>query len=868
MLLLLEVGLTLSVALFWLTAGAAAAIPPRALSSLSGRDVNSSKVAEHLTNPFITQAEEDYCELGIATCVPGVEGSDDGELAVPGQVAINEDSGNVYLADSGNHRLDEFSGDGRFLAAWGYGVSNGSDEYQVCNAACESGMSGSSPGEMSTPYGVAVNNVPGPLHGDVYVADSANKVVEVYTAAGNYLTSFAQAGAPSALEDPVSLAVNPTSGALYVADAALKVVDEFATSETGGMPMFTYTGQLKGAKTRGAGALTRPDGIAVAANGTSYVENARSAILRFGSSGTYETELISSHARAVTLEATSGLVYAVIEPSEPESEPFEVQVIEEDTLLTSYKIKLPPGEEVSIAVNSKTGTIYTVDSSDNTMYVLNATPLPAVRTEQGSNITETSAQLNGAIEPGGIEATYYFQYGSTEMLGNSIPASPEPAGTTTRAVSQVLSNLAPHTPYYYRLVGESVEPGAVPRYGAIEHFTTATHPPTVTASVETVTQDSAVITATIAPEGVETSYMIVYSPCSLTRWNIGTCTKDTTATVQLAAASGPTPVNVVLEKLAPDMEYVYEVTATNGSRAATMPATFVTAPLFPEAITLGAGEVGSTSGVVYAGVNPQGSDTTYLFEYGTTDSYGVETSEGDAGSAAAYGDVSAALTGLSPDATYHYRVVATNNTGRTPQTTYGEDKTFATTAAEPYAISPLSLTTGAEAAAQTLATLTGTVDPHGSATTYDFEYGTTAYYGQAAPLAGAAAGSLTQTVSEVVTGLQPGTTYHYRVVAYNEGGTSYGEDETFTTLAAPAVSGVLANSGVLASKASSTTPTTTPAKPKALTNAQKLAKALKSCRAKKAKHRREAKHRRACEAAARKKYAPKAKPKRTKKGSK
>jgi hypothetical protein len=76
-------------------------------------------------------------------------------------------------------------------------------------------------------------------------------------------------------------------------------------------------------------------------------------------------------------------------------------------------------------------------------------------------------------------------------------------------------------------------------------------------------------------------------------------------------------------------------------------------------------------------------------------------------------------------------------------------------------------------------------DSQGDQTTYWWEYGTTTSYGQETPHTNTASGSAPVAVSSVLTGLLPGTTYHYRLVAENSLGTEAGYDFTFTTLAAP-----------------------------------------------------------------------------------
>ncbi len=97
-------------------------------------------------------------------------------------------------------------------------------------------------------------------------------------------------------------------------------------------------------------------------------------------------------------------------------------------------------------------------------------------------------------------------------------------------------------------------------------------------------------------------------------------------------------------------------------------------------------------------------------------------------------------------------------------------------------------TGGASAVGLTTAILNGTVDPRDPdiAASYHFEYGMSAAYGSTVPGSDAAVGSAAggHSVSQALAGLQPATTYHYRIVASNAAGSSYGQDQTFTTLAA------------------------------------------------------------------------------------
>ena len=101
------------------------------------------------------------------------------------------------------------------------------------------------------------------------------------------------------------------------------------------------------------------------------------------------------------------------------------------------------------------------------------------------------------------------------------------------------------------------------------------------------------------------------------------------------------------------------------------------------------------------------------------------------------------------------------------------------------AAAPSATTGPALSLTSSSANVTGTVNPNGEATTYSFQFGTTTGYGSQTNPQSAGAGTENQVVSATLTGLQPGATYHYRLIATNASGTTVGADATFTTLGAP-----------------------------------------------------------------------------------
>src|SRR5712691_11433943 len=103
------------------------------------------------------------------------------------------------------------------------------------------------------------------------------------------------------------------------------------------------------------------------------------------------------------------------------------------------------------------------------------------------------------------------------------------------------------------------------------------------------------------------------------------------------------------------------------------------------------------------------------------------------------------------------------------------------------ATAPAATTAAASAVAATSATLNGTVNPNGEATTWYFEYGTSTHYGTKTTTQNAGSGTSAVSVSAPVSGLKTGQLYHFRLVATSAVGTGRGADQSFTTVALPAV---------------------------------------------------------------------------------
>jgi hypothetical protein len=194
----------------------------------------------------------------------------------------------------------------------------------------------------------------------------------------------------------------------------------------------------------------------------------------------------------------------------------------------------------------------------------------------------------------------------------------------------------------------------------------------------------------------------------------------------------------------------------------------------PGIATGGASSITNSSAVLHGTANPNGSATTYYFQWGLTNAYGLVGNMHKAGKGTKPVAIQSTATHLTPGTVYHYRVVATNALG----STVGADRTLKTAGHPP----ALVITGPATALGPFGATLTGTINPNGAATTWTLQYGLTTAYGLQTTTASLPASNTPTNVSIPIQGLQPGTTFHYRLVAFHGAAVeSPGADATFTT---------------------------------------------------------------------------------------
>ncbi len=400
---------------------------------------------------------------------------------------------------------------------------------------------------------------------------------------------------------------------------------------------------------------------------------------------------------------------------------------------------------------------------------------PTVLTEGVSSVTQTSATLEASVNPNGGSVTgCVLEYGASLPSGTSVPCSPSPgSGTGAVSVSGAVGSLAANTSYKYRVVATNAGGTST---GGTQSFTTAANPPTVlTEGVSSVTQTSATLEASVNPNGGNVTGCVLEYGASLPSGTSVPCSPSP------GSGTGAVSVSGAVGSLAANTSYKYRVVATNAGGTSTGGTqSFTTAANPPTVLTEGVSSVTQTSATLEASVNPNGGNVTgCVLEYGASLPSGTSVPcSPSPGSGTGAVSVSGAVGSLAANTSYKYRVVATNAGG----TSTGGTQSF-TTAANP----PTVLTEGVSSVTQTSATLEASVNPNGgSVTGCVLEYGASLPSGTSVPCSpspGSGTGAVS--VSGAVGSLAANTSYKYRVVATNAGGTSTGGTQSFTTVANP-----------------------------------------------------------------------------------
>jgi hypothetical protein len=445
-----------------------------------------------------------------APCAPG-------SLAEPSGVAVNESSGEVYVVDRAENRVERFDSAGAFLS-------------QFDGSATPSGS-------FSSPTAIAVDDSSDPLDpsaGDVYVLDSGNKAIDKFDSSGGYLGQVTAAGG-TPFEELDGVAVDP-SGQLWVSQSSNEI------------DSFTDAMANEFISSRGAG-YGLGAGLAVDSEHNLYINRAIEEVAKISEAGNSLFEGFDpERTTAVAVDPTTNDVYI-------DNVETIAQFSGAGTLIERFGAGHLTNSD-GLTIDGAASTVYASDAAAKIVDRFVTVVLPDVATGTGAG-DGSSATITGTVKPDGVPVTSCeFEYGTTSGYGSTVPCSQTPGeigtGNAPVPVSASIAGLSPGTAYHFRLVAAN-ENGQ--RHGEDEAVTT---PPWIEAEfVGGASDTNAKLAASISPGGLPTSYRFEYGTSAsygavlpVGEGPVGSGYADMTVTVQ--------PQN-----LSPSATYHYRVVAVN-----------------------------------------------------------------------------------------------------------------------------------------------------------------------------------------------------------------------------------------------------------------------------------------------------------------
>ena len=381
-----------------------------------------------------------------------------GQFSHPTDIAVDS-SGNVYVVDQGNNRVEKFANTGAYATQWG--------------------SFGSGNGLFLGPYGVAVDSL-----GNVYVTDSGNNRVEKFSSTGIYTTQINPTG-PNQFNVPRGVAVDG-SGNVFVTDSNNNRVEEFSSAGI-------YVRQWNAYNAIG---FASPIGVAVDSSGNVYViDNGHnyvdkftgtgSPIAQWGGFGSGDGKFNGPYYVAVD---GSGNVYVVDDGNN------RVQKFTSTgTFITTWGSPGSGNGEFTnpwgVAVDSS-GNVYAADSANNRVELFGDSVLASVSLVAGWNLislpimplsTTTTKVLAGLIAAGNLTIVWSYQGGSWRVF------TPPSSGSLTTMVDGLGYWLYITRPSTLNVLGYTVTPGlAPPTYSLLTHWNLAGFKPISPSQNETV----------------------------------------------------------------------------------------------------------------------------------------------------------------------------------------------------------------------------------------------------------------------------------------------------------------------------------------------------------------------------------------------
>jgi hypothetical protein len=452
-------------------------------------------------------ASGDICQAGAAGTNGGQFGT---SFGVGGGIAIAPATGDVFVADPTNRRVQQFRSNGTFVRLWGWDVVQaaqpgniGPNDFEICPSSatgvCKGGVAAAdpAPSDSNGQFGSGQ-----PLH---LAVDSASVVYASDSISANRVMRFdsTKATASTLLRDPIgtpplataatnAMEVDPTSDNILIGRGTaniqeldttpLRVVDTHLTSTT-----------------------IAPTGIGIDASDGEILVSSTSAFQGTIQHRVYVLDDIPTEAMiepVTNVTADGATFHGTVDPndstptgsgtarfeytSDPATDPdpdwrlaplhpeIPVDPSVEPVPVSARAFPLEPGTEYRVRLVAMRGAPLGGSTRSSEALFSTDAAAPTIASS-GATPGATSAILRGRIHPQGQPTTYRFEYGLTDSYGSVVPVPDGAAGTgdTVRLVEESISGLEPSTTYHFRLVAEN---GTGRSEGPDRTFTTGPDP--------------------------------------------------------------------------------------------------------------------------------------------------------------------------------------------------------------------------------------------------------------------------------------------------------------------------------------------------------------------------------------------------------
>jgi NHL repeat len=428
-----------------------------------------------------------WLSLGGASALAAVEAhpqlTEFGSFSNPNGIAVDESTGDVYVADIGTDTVYKFNASGNPVNF----PSLGSD---ALTGNATPAHSFSFPvAAQGTPAAIAVDNSASPSNpsaGDLYVMDAGHGVIDKFSPEGKYvgqITGFAPATGSPEENELLGLAVDATGGVRVDVRPSLKgavAIDVFDDSSANQLVAKqlnpnAYEGRFSGVPE----AFQETSGFAVGPTGDDYLlYQSCSCVAKLGQQlaglGNLENREPESSVVAVGVDPATGHVYVESHSSIAEWDTGAMNGTKEavspdgpeggGTLVgerfTAPQLSGSTGQG-GLAVDGASGEIYVSNPTNGKVYVFGS-ELPAASTGAASGVTKETASLNGAVDPRGVPlSSCEFQYGVADEWGqgsydHTVLCKQTPAeigsGHGPVSVSADIEGLTPGLLYRFRLL--------------------------------------------------------------------------------------------------------------------------------------------------------------------------------------------------------------------------------------------------------------------------------------------------------------------------------------------------------------------------------------------------------------------------------